>query len=55
MMLAVKPLLPKKFAGFFSYKLEFYTYIIFFVISMKKISAWLKITVYLFYWFRHND
>lgn len=22
---------------------------------MKKISAWLKITEYLFYWFRHND
>lgn len=56
MMLAVKPLLPKKICRFFfSYKLEFYTYVIFFVISMKKISAWLKITVYLFYWFRHND
>lgn len=54
-MFVVKLLLLKKFVGFFLYKFEFYIYIIFFVIFMKKISVWFKIIVYLFYWFRYND
>lgn len=55
-MFVVKLLLLKKICRFFFlYKFEFYIYVIFFVIFMKKISVWFKIIVYLFYWFRYND